>query len=333
LIEHEGDNLAAALFAHKIPVTAENIKVLKDIIQLQSLSKSEFNVAALPRKVNPFDQESVPMAQVIQEAFINHAVHEIKLNGKHSNGTALVKDFDTNKIYLLKPGSGALSNALGVKEEAASQSRREVAFNKIAKIMGLGAFVPDAHLLIIDGYEVACLEFFSNKYKTLTDIKNEKSVDLGMVFDKVNQNGFLFKLVALDYLLGQCDRHSGNIMLGLEHMDVKFIDAGSAFAGHSYNPAIDSKSFIPFPLRAYSGRKFNALTPDERFKLMPRQDAIKETAFNYWINYLDEGKIIRLLNLYGINPAPFAERLARIRQHQGPKSEFLIKFFSGVNLY
>ncbi len=329
LSEFEGDHYAAALMAHKLPVNEENIKLLKHFILMGTLDKSEMDVAAIPRSVKPFDEASIPVATMIQAAFVSGDVHKVSLNGKHSEGAAIVKDIDTDRLWLLKPGSGNLSRAAGIREETASQSRREVAFNMIARIMGLGSYVPKAALLIIDGEEIAALEFFSTNFKTMDKVKREKVVDLAAMFNQYNSNGLLYKWAAMDYLLGQVDRHAGNMMMN-DGLEVKMIDAGSTFAGNSFAPGRDPKSFVPFYLRAFSGRKFNVLTPKERFNVMPRLNSPSDAALKYWVDSIDEGQIVRLLHQYQINPEPFLSRLNKLRECPNSKSEFLAKFYSNL---
>jgi hypothetical protein len=329
LKEHEGDFEAAALMAHKLPVTEENLKLLRSILKINDLDKSEIDIAAIPRIVKPFDEASDEVAKAAQRAFTENSIHKVKLNGKHSAGTALFKDPETDTIWLLKPGSGKLSRALGITEETVSQSRREVGFNRIAKLMGLGMYVPHCALLLIDGQEVAALEFFADGYKTINQLKKDPGAGLETFFDNLNKNGLLFKITALDYLLGSVDRHAGNAMLN-KGLEFKLIDAGSSFAGNSYNPAKDQKSFVPYYLRAFSPRNFKVLTPQERLKAMPHSSDSCDEALKYWIETLPTGQIVNEMVKLGINPEPFINRLHAIQDFGGKKSEFLRAFFAGA---
>lgn len=174
--------------AYKIPVTKENIRLLKEFMSIQDLGKAEMDVAAIPRIVKPYNDSAKEIATIVATAFATNSVHRVKLNGKHSAGSALIHDAETDTVWLLKPGSGKLSNAAGIKEENASQSRREVAFNSIAKVLGLGKYVPRAALLLLDSQEVAALEFFSGTYKTLDKLRNNSDFDLPVIFEKMVQN-------------------------------------------------------------------------------------------------------------------------------------------------
>lgn len=326
---YEGNIELAALHAHKLPISDENLRLLRKVMSMNEVAKSEFDSAAIPRIVKPFNEESVRVADMIRDAYANNQVYPIKLGGKHSAGTAILRDFDNNTLWLLKPGSGKLSPALGVREEAASQSRREVAFNTIARLMGLGHYVPRAALVLLDGFEVAALEFFSQDYKVLDKFKKDPDVKLEHVFGKYVGNGLIYKWAAMDYILGQSDRHFSNIMMD-GNDNIKFIDAGSSFAGHSFNPAKDPKSFIPAYLRAFTPRKFKVLSPQERMKLMPDLTEEADRYLMYWVNDLDDGQIIKVLNEFQINAEPVINRLRTLRNYYGTKSEFLKKFWAGA---
>ncbi len=331
-VEWEGDPIAAALHAHKLPVTQANVKALKDIIRLQELdepsfSKAELEVAAIPRLVKPFDKRSEGMAVIIQNAFKARLVVPIKLGGKHTSGAALAKDPHTDKLWLLKPGSGKLSPSLGIREQNVSQSRREVAFNVCGSLMGLKRYLPHAYLLLLDSNEVACLEFISSKFETLDKMIRSTKIDPIYIFQPYVESGTIFKWSTLDYLLGMPDRHKSNIMINKEH-DVKLIDAGTTFAGYSFNPGKDPKSFIPSYLRSFTKRKFNVLTPEERYGYLPFSTKYVSDLLKYWIDGLPDGQIVRVLNQYGIDPGPFLKRLEDIRNYPGSKIEFLNKFYS-----
>ncbi len=329
LNEHEGNYADAALMAHGLEVNPQNLSLLKKIMDMQEVSKSEFQAAIMPRLVEPFNTEAIPVADLIRETFTNNEVRPVELGGKHSEGTALLKNPEDGTLWLLKPGSGNPSPSLGVREETASQSRREVAFNQIAGLMGLGHYVPRSALVVLDGKEVAALEFFSNDFKPLERVRKDQDRKLAEIFSRFVPNGLIYKWAAMDYLLGQPDRHAGNIMVD-DGDNVRFIDAGSAFAGPSFSPATDPKSFVPFYLRVFTPRKFKTLTPEERFKVMPQIPANADEALKYWVDSINEGQIVAILNQFQINPQPVVNRLKALRDFPRPKSEFLRMFYSGL---
>lgn len=326
---YEGDVLSAALCAHRLPVNEENRRLLREIMAMQEFSKTEgdFDVAILPRNVKPYRFEDAPVADLVREAYKNGEIYPIKLNGKHSSGTAILKDHDTDILWLLKPGNGKLSPALGVREETASQSKREVAFNVIAKMIGLGRYFPNAALVVLDNHDVAALEFFADSFKPVEKIKREGQ-DVKNVFVKFVDNGLLHKWAFIDYLCGQSDRHFGNVMVD-ESGHIKFIDAGSAFSGVSFNPAQDPKSFAVCYLRAFLSRKYKELTPKERFEQFPSLHPEVDKQFKNWIDGINERNLVEILNKFNINPQPVIDRLKRIKSYPKSKSEFLNRFWSG----
>jgi hypothetical protein len=333
LQEYEGDLVAIALFAHHLPVNTENRQLIEQVAQLQDFNKSEdFDVAIIPRSVRPFREEDMFISDIIRQAFANNEIYPIKLDGKHSAGTAILKDHDNQTLWLLKPGSGHLSSALGVREESASQSRREVAFNHIAHLWGLGLYYPQAHLILLDGHEVAALEFFATDFTPLEKLKRQPGFNMEHLFERYVQNGLLYKWAFVDYVLAQADRHFGNVLYDIRHGFLKFIDAGSAFAGVSFDPAKDPKSFSVCYLRAFLPKKFRDLTPIERYAHFPRLPKELDLELKHWIDSLDERALIRVLNQFNINPDPIIDRLTKIRMYSGSKSEFLNKFWAGLDI-
>jgi hypothetical protein len=292
----------------------------------QELSKSEFE----PTKttvIQPFNKTDAPGAALAENALKANRIKPVSLGGKHSAGSSLFQDHVNNILWFLKPGSGGMSRALGVNEEKASSSRREVAFNKIAKLIGLQNYVPLSYLIMMDNQEVAMLEFFSGGYENLNKVRQSRSME--SIFQPYAPSGLLHRLGFLDYLLGQIDRHAGNILID-RLGNFKLIDAGSTFAGASFSPATDPRSFIPVYLRSATSKDFNILTPDERMLRMPKPTTEGEAALQNWIHNLPEGQIINLLNEYGLSPQPVLDRLNRLKSYNGPVHEFLNKFWAGV---
>jgi hypothetical protein len=333
LREHEGDYEAAALTAYQLEINDENVRTLRKMSYIyahqQELSKNEENVAIIPRIVKPFNDQALPVADVIRRAFELDEVHEIKLKGKHTHGTALVRDHETGDLWLLKPGSGNLSPALGISEEKAPQAVRECAFNDCARIMGLGEYVPKSALITLDDQKVSALQFFAADYEPTEKLKKKNIEDLRQIFQMMLLNGLLYKIASLDYVLGQVDRHAGNMLVN-PGWDVKLIDAGSTFAGRSFSPSQDSKStFVPFYLRVFSDRKFSVLTPLEKYNIIPKLGEDSDKALGFWLKNLPEGQLVAKMNEYGINSQPVIDRLNAIRSFNGPKFEFLRRFFSG----
>jgi len=162
----------------------------------------------------------------------------------------------------------------------------------------------------------------------LTKLRKEQ-FDVSKIFEPLVGNGLLHKLAALDYLLGQTDRHAGNV-LSNKYGHFKLIDAGSTFAGKDFDPANDPKSFIPIYLRCFSPRDFRVLTPEERFQIFPKPSNKGDAALTYWLDSIPEGQIVHLLHCYGIQSQPVVDRLNKLKSYVGLKSEFLNKFYAGM---
>ena len=92
---------------------------------------------------------------------------------------AWIKDPKTGKKYIIKPGSGEISPSLGVSEEPATQSKREVAFAKIADIIGLGDFVASANLIMLDENECAVMDLLAGSYKGMEQRKKTQAPACG----------------------------------------------------------------------------------------------------------------------------------------------------------
>lgn len=333
LREHDGDYEVAALESHHLQINDENLRNIRKMaylyIKQDELSKSEENVAAIPRVVKPFNDEAIPVADIVRTAFEHNDVHEIKLKGKHSKGTALIRDYNTGNLWLLKPGSGKASPAAGISEEKADQATREVAFNDCARILGLGQYVPNSALLKLDGENVSALFFFPIDYQPVEKLKKKNLEMLRQVFQRMSLNGLLYKLAILDYLLGNVDRHAGNILIN-EGEDVRLIDAGSTFAGPSFSPVTDSQNtFVPYYLRVFSDRKFSVLTPKEKYDLIPSVNRQVDEALAMWVKSIPDGQLVAKMNEFGINPQPVIDRLNALRSYPGTKSEFMRHFWSG----
>jgi hypothetical protein len=309
--------------------------VLEDINQNQNFEAIVSGETDLTKNdgrivIEPFTDLDKAGAALAQRALQKNSIKPIKLKGKHTAGTSLFLDEINHIVWLLKPGRGGISKARGVSEENASGSRREVAFNAIASKIGLSNFVPQSYLLEVSGEEVAMLQFFADDFDNLNHVRRERTPD--SIFQPYVSNGVLHRIAFLDYLLGQTDRHAGNVLVNKHTGEFKLIDAGSAFAGPSFSPTTDSRSFIPVYLRGVTSNEFSVLTPQERYQRMPKPSLSGQEGLKVWVQNLPEGVIINLLNKYGINPQPVMDRLQRVRDYSGPVHEFLNKFWSGVIL-
>lgn len=325
------DYEAVALTCYRLVLSEKNREALRAVLDSDDLAKGNAPSVDIQKlHVTPGDDESVDVAEAIQRGINAGELNSVKLSGKHSKGAMLVRNPDTHQIYLLKPGSGKNSPALGINEERATQSERETAFYRVADYAGLGGCYPRCDLVLIDGHQTAALELLPVDYKNMGEKKEQEPNSPPRILEPYRQNAVLFKWAALDYILGNVDRHSQNIMVSEDGKKVMLIDHGSTFAGRSFDPAQDEDSFIPYYLRAWTGRKFSLLSPRERVALIPHLSEDADSLLEEWINRLDPHRIGLILSKYHIDPRPSIERLEWIRAYPGSKSEALAKLWSGA---
>lgn len=320
---YDHDLELAALRAYGLPRSDKYRNLLRATVRMMEvadhspLAKSDLEVAKVPRDIRPAVQSAENAAQAVRRAQAAGAIHPVRFDSKakHSNGTAIATDPETDDRWLLKPGSGKLSPSAGVREESASQSRREVAFSKLADLLGIGEYYPSAELLVLDGREVAALALLDSGYQPLDKLRSKGQLDLDKLFHPYVEDGSLYKWALLDWVAGNVDRHANNIMVSEDRSVVKLIDHGSAFAGASFDPPNDPKSFIPFYLRASSSRKkWSELTPEERFDEMPSLSHRRAAEFGEWVESINPAELEEVLSQYGISTGPTLSRLVQIKE-------------------
>lgn len=308
LWEHEDDLQAAALFAFGLTINDANRRALAAVMQLAALDKAETQVT-----VEAGHNDAEEAAEEVQRAFLAGSIQEVTLHGKHSKGTTVAKDSVSESVYLLKPGSGQISPAAGVSEEPASQTERECAFWAIAEEIGLGDFYPRADYLLIDGHPVAALKLLPYNYKGLDAIEKDDSNRPLMLLEKYSKNGIIHKWSFLDYILGNPDRHAGNIMASPDG-DVVLIDHGSAFAGESFDPGHDKNSFVPYYLRCWAKAKnYNKMTVTEKLAKMPTATDDVRKVLAAWMEQIQEAQLVRIMKDYDIDPKPIIARFQQVR--------------------
>lgn len=341
LILYDDDFELAALRAYGLPRNDKYRQMLRSAMEMvkylpkkQELSKSgDLDVVAIPRDIKAVLPEGEDAAKEVRRAQAADAIEPVQFDSKakHSKGTAIATDPETNKKWLLKPGSGTLSPSAGVREEIANQSQREVAFSKVAQLLGLGDFLPKAELLLVDGKEVAALELLGTDYKGLDKLRQSGDVDVAKLFAPYIHDGTLYKWAFLDWVLGNVDRHANNIMVKEDLTDVKLIDHGSAFAGPSFDPAHDPKSFTAFYLRAWSDGSWNDMTAEEREVEIPRLSNSLAQEFSDWVDSLDVVAIEQTLSKYGVSTAATMARLRKIVEAEpGERCDVLAALWAGA---
>lgn len=321
LVLYDNDFELAALRAYGLPRNEKYREMLRAVVAMsrhvepEPIKKSQdVEPAAVPRDIQPAVPSAKDTAEQVTRAQSAGAIEAIQLDkkAKHSKGTAVATDPDTNTRWLLKPGSGNLSPCLGVRDELATQSQREAAFYKVADACGVGEFYPKCELLSMDGKLVAALELLGTEFKGFDKLQHE-GVDMKALLSSYTENGTTYKWAAIDWICGNPDRHAGNLMTNEDRSEIKLIDHGSAFAGKAFDPAHDTRSFIPFYLRAGSAESFASLDWDEREAQMPKLTQHRSAEFAAWVDSLPEDKIAQILNDYGITPEPTLDRLKELK--------------------
>jgi len=313
LVENESDPEVIALRACGLEATSDELEALRAILKasLESLKKSEAVEKDEPVKTEKIEavvKDGASFAEAVERASKDNAIFPIKLGaGKHTNGTLLAWDKGNDRQYLLKLGSGLQNPADGMNESGISQSKREVAFSAIAAAWGLSEYVLESQLLLLDGTEFACTPLLPLGYKNLNTLKAEDKTLPKRLFMLFQLEGTVHKWATLDYVLGNADSHSGNIMaLGDK---VVLIDHGSAFAGKDFSPATDKYTFTPAYLRAVCPDNFSSMTSEEKLKVLPRVSQIQELKLRNWMFSLDDKILAEVCYRYGIDPSPELARL------------------------
>jgi hypothetical protein len=327
--EEDGDAVAAALRAYGMEADEEHREALQGVLRASGLRKagpedlggdaeqpylSQGRVHA-PAAIVALTSSGQDLAALLTHAFSRGDVEAVALRGKHAQGMAVAHDAKTGTAWLLKPGSGPPSPCAGIAETKGSQSAREAAYYACAKhVFGLEDAIPRTELLGIDGKEVAVMAFLPPEFRSIESRAAENSMAVLQTLNTYRQLGLLHKWAVMDGVLGNVDRHSKNILAsGGQPEQVFLIDHGSAFAGDSFSPGMDKSSFVPYFLRAWSPRKFNTLSAEEKLRRMPRADAHVEGLLRDWVSGLHADVLEATIARYGLDPGPALRRLAKLR--------------------
>jgi hypothetical protein len=307
----DGDPKEAVITAYGL--TSPEGRKAFDSVREMRLHKSD-DILKEPRSVVGISPGSDDVAAELTQAYKTGKVEPVSLSGKHSGGSYIAK-LD-HRLYLLKPGSGKKSPAAGVDETKASQSRREAAFWGIANQLGIKEVQP-AHLMSVDGKEVACIEMwpmdFANLHRTMYEEPNLPREAI----EKYRVSGELFKWSVLDFLAANPDRHGNNLMVGPADKGNKIglIDHGSSFAGPSFDPGHDNDSFIPYYLRVWAGPDFHGRPEHDQIKEMPTTSGEVDVALRKWVMDIDEEQLERVLHRYGMDPTYILARLDELKRY------------------
>lgn len=269
--------------------------------------------------------------EAIRRAIQDEYLVPIELKGKHAKGILIARDEKHNQTYLLKPGAGRNSPAKGVRDDSASQSRRECAFYYASELMGLGQYIPKADLIVLDGKEYACLKLISWDHVNLEKKRKESTSAVQFIMIPHIEDGSLFRWSFLYYVLGEPDGHFNNCLVNPKG-SIYLIDHGSAFAGRDFNPSKDRNSFIPFFLRVWAPNDFNKLSPKDKLKYMPRISHQTADDLKRWAQQIDSDKLASVLYEHGIDAAPSLMRLEEVKAlaEEAPLDLVLNKLWVGV---
>lgn len=300
------DDVEAALLAGGL--TLEDRPKLDAVLSINGeLSKAE---PQMPKQILPANHSAAEMAADLQWAVDNGQIETVHLGGKHSAGTLMARDKDGD-LFLLKPGSGKQSPAAGASEERASQSRREAAYSAVARQMHIPQ-VPQVELVLVDGKEVAAIRMLGLDWTGLARAREQDPQVPRRVLRPHLDDGSIYKWAVMDYVLGNPDRHGNNLMIGPEGK-VALIDHGSAFAGPSFDPGRDLKSFVPYYLRIWGPDKgWSKMSDAERMAVLPVLNDQTDAEVKEWIKKLDVGSIADTMYRYGIDPTSSLHRLQAV---------------------
>ena len=288
------------------------------------LSKSEdFRPALVPMDVEPFQAADQPAAEAIRRAEAQGLIYEAQLGGKHSSGTAIAMDPRSDALWMLKPGSGSLSPGAGIRDTAVTQTRREVATARVGRSLMPSNF-PDTQLVLMGGHEVAAIKIVPREAVPAQRL----SIDPRAIFGPHVMDGSLFCWAAIDWVLGNVDRHSGNILVA-PGRSVYLIDHGSTLAGPHFDPAHDPSSFVPFYLRSWAPH-WKRMDARQRRDSLPDASPGQHAAFRSWIR--DVFTADRLQPVQELAPSAYpyvAERLRDLQQAGDPLAH-LLDLWSGA---
>ena len=298
---------------HGLDVTEDNLRALEAILAASAMNKSED--PDIPQEAVAVTEDGSGFAAAVQRAIAADRTEHVQLGGKHSAGSMVASDPDTDLRYLLKPGAGGQPPAAGANESGASQSKREAAFWAVAMHWGMGEDLPEAHLVLLDGREYAAMQLLGSEYKTALQFDRKDHGYVRRVFHMRRPDGTLHRWATLDYVLGNSDRHAQNIMLRGE--EVQLIDHGSALAGAEFAPATDKFTFIPFYLRVLAPPDFSDWEPHEQLRHLPRLHPHQADEFGKWLHALDDKMLEETLHRYGIEAEPAVRRLKSVQAATG----------------
>ena len=255
-------------------------------------------------------QDGGAAADAVRRAFAAGQVTWADLGGKHSAGSMLARDPEGTGTLLLKPGAGD-SPILGEDQDPAGEGRREAAFWHLADAWGVSQWYPRADLLKAGAQEVAAEVMLPHSWRLLGELEQENPGFARRTLLKYLGDGVLYRWAAMDYIVGNGDRNSSNLMS--DGPQVRLIDQGAAFAGSAFDPPRDRMSYVPYPLRCWAPTPYNSLPPGEKLRTATRLGRADEAALRGWLAGLDRDAGLAVMTRYGVRPGPTLDRLEKLR--------------------
>lgn len=333
LHRHEPDVAAGVLMAHSLPMDRAGRAALDGVVGLTSSSKSPQDAEIdMSGEISAVFPEGEDVAAAIDRARSAGSIEKIDMKGVHSKGMMLATDPQDSRVYLIKPGSGPQSPAAGERQSRSTQSQREAAFWHAARVMRLEGWLPRADLVRIGDREVAVTDFLPRSFRTLEEVAQADGWSaVHQILAPLRTQGVLHMWGAMDFILGQTDRHWGNVMSD-DGGVCRLIDEGSAFSGTHFDPTYDRATYVPCYLRyaAPTDVRFNQLKPGERRRYMSLAPESVRDHLDGWIGSIDVEGLRAVLSRYGIDSAPVVGRLDMLRSMNRPLDEAVVEAWVSV---
>lgn len=217
--------------------------------------------------------------------------------GLHSKGNAaMVQDFTnphgqpttyfSKKVPEMEPNERA---SWGIDDRKMSIGQREVAYHNLAhQMFGLGDHVPHIVLHNDDKGDQFTVQQWHNNHE-MGDGTQKMVKDLKRFHDA----GHFPKMAVMDMVLGNVDRHMGNVVFDKKDGTPKFIDNGMSFVDTSQAP-------VPayYTHKDYSHLFNGKITPE----------------FTDWVKGLRPEKFKQLMDTHGVPPNAQDRALQRLEQ-------------------
>jgi len=236
----------AALHCYGIPITEKNREHLHSVCSV---------LCGQPEKPILEKFEDLGMLEGIPKCGedLVEAVNRGLANGKATafsrpvapnEKAMLIVDFETDLNFILKPDTHSITSGSSL-----SSPIKEMGFYKVARILGLDKYVMNVGLARdAKQEEILVMQMLPRNY---TILEEKRRIDPNCdrpILEQYLRDGMIFKWAVLDYVAGNPDRHSFNMMVNVEG-DVIFVDHSSSMV-IDFDPSGED-TYIPYYLRAW----------------------------------------------------------------------------------